>query len=162
MAGGARNGSAFAMIHWEGMLSIERGGLPGIRAVTGCAVCAKLTCVCGGFGMTGNTAPIQSLELIILVATLTSHLHMYARQREVAFAVIKCRVVPFIRRMAGRAIRAELTVVLIVLLMAGIAIRWRPFEYIIDMTLIAFYADMFAFQLEGRKVVIKSGFLPIR
>jgi len=101
MAGGAGDGSAFAMIEWEGMLSIERSRLPGVRAMTGNTVRAKLTGVRGRFSVTGNAGQIQSLELIILVAALTSHLHVRARQREVALTVIECRVVPFIRRMAG-------------------------------------------------------------
>ena len=62
--------------------------------------------------------------------------------------------------MAGRAIRAELPVVFIVVAMTGIAILRRAFEDAVHMTTRASHAGMRARQLEGRKIMVKTGRLP--
>jgi len=62
--------------------------------------------------------------------------------------------------MAGGAIRAELPVVFIVVLMTGIAILRRAFINAVHMTTRACHAGMRARQLEGRKIMVKTGRLP--
>ena len=90
--------------------------------MTGNTVGAEFTGMFGRFGMTGNTTCIQPLELAVLMAILTGHIQMFARQREVGAAVIKFRSIPFGWIMTGGAIRAELSVVLILVLVAGVTI----------------------------------------
>ena len=74
---------------------------------------------------------------------------MPARQREVGAAVVKGCVVPVTRVMAGCTICAELTVVLVILLMAGITISRRTLEHIIHMTAFAAHFPVPTLQLEG-------------
>ena len=74
---------------------------------------------------------------------------MPARQREVGAAVVKGCVVPVTRVMAGCAICAELTVVFVILLVAGKAIGRRALEHIVRVTAFATHFPMSAVQLEG-------------
>ena len=86
---------------------------------------------------------------------------MPARQREVGATVVKGRVVPVIRVMAGCAICAELTVVFVILLMAGIAISRRTLEDVVHMAALTTYFPMFAIQFKGGQVMVKVCALPI-
>jgi hypothetical protein len=52
-------------------------------------------------------------------------------------------------------VRAKLTVVSVIVLMAGIAICGRAFENIILMTRLASFFSMLTFEFEGSKVMIK-------
>ena len=65
----------------------------------------------------------QSGKLTGGMALLASQAHMGACQREVAQVMVKGGVLPIGRIVAGSAIRAKLTVMLVILLMAGVAIR---------------------------------------
>ena len=64
--------------------------------------------------------------------------------------------------MAGAAILAEFPVVVIIFLMAGITGSRRAFKDIIDMAFSAFHLCMFAFQLEIKEIMVKSGGFPTR
>lgn len=72
----------------------------------------------GWLCMTGNTGCAQSLELSADMAAFTGYRCMRAGQREVTQVVVEACIVPIGWVMAGSAIRAELTVVCIVLLVA--------------------------------------------
>ena len=111
-------------------------------------------------GMAGYTGRIQSLELTVRVALCASHTHMRARQREVGEVVIEVGILPTIRSVTAPAVRAKLTVVFIVLLMAGVTIGGRALENIVNMALLAFGLGVFAFKFENRKVVIEFRGLP--
>ena len=161
MAGSARDISAFAVIQGEGVLAVERSRLPRGGAVTGGAVRAKLTRMYGRLCMARNTGKGQSLKLPIDMTLLALHARMRARQREVGAAVVEGGAIPTRGGMAGRTVRAKLTVMLIILLMAGITIGGRTFEDIIDMALLAFHIRVLAFQLESGKVMVEGGLLPI-
>ena len=83
MTGGAGRYAAFAVIHGEGVVSIEGGGSPRGGGVTGSAVRAEIARVFGWLGVTGKTGRIQSLELTVRMALLAVHADMRTRQREV-------------------------------------------------------------------------------
>ena len=92
----------------------------------------------GWVGMAGDTNSWRALELSIGMTFRAIHVGVATCQREIGTVVIKRGVIPVIGRMTGRAIRAKLPIMLIVLLMAGVAICGRTFEHIVDMTLLAF------------------------
>ena len=62
--------------------------------------------------------------------------------------------------MTGRAIRAELTIVFVIPLMAGKTVCRRAFELLVDMAGLASYFRMLALQLERREIVVKRGGCP--
>lgn len=80
---------------------------------------------------------------------------MRARQREVTEVVIEFGVLPTGRVMTGRAIRAVLSIMLILLPVAGIAVCWRPLEQVVDMAVVTGCLPVFAFKLEAGQVVIE-------
>ena len=160
MTSGAGDRSTFAMVQGEGMLSIECSWRPGSRTVTGTTVCAKFTGVLSGFSMTGNTSCIQSFKLAILMAILTSHIHMFTCQRKIGTAVIKIRILPFGWIMTGGTIRTELTFMFILIFMTGITIL-RGVDKVSQsartvMTFLASRTFMPAFQLECKTGMAKS------
>ena len=89
------------------------------------------------------------------MAALTGHVGVFAIQFENEQAVVHVGREPPRRIMAGTAIRAELAVVLVILLMAGIAVLWRSIVHIIDMTFLADYIHVFACQFERGKIVVE-------
>ena len=62
--------------------------------------------------------------------------------------------------MAGTAVDTEFAVVVVILFMAGVTISRCAFENIVDMALLTLDIDMFAFEFEGREIMIKLGRLP--
>ena len=62
--------------------------------------------------------------------------------------------------MTGAAVRSELTVVMIVLFMAGITILRCALENAIHMATRASHINVRASQLEGRQIMIKGGRFP--
>ena len=94
------------------------------------------------------------------MALVTGYVCMSTGKRE--FAVIKAGAVPARSVVTSRTVGSELTVMLIILFMAGITIGGRAFEDVIDVALLAFHFGVPALQFEGGKVMVKSGFLPIR
>ena len=62
--------------------------------------------------------------------------------------------------MAGGTIRAILTVMLIILLVAGDTIHGRALELVVHMTGLASYICVFAFQFKGGQVVVEPGRRP--
>jgi hypothetical protein len=161
MAGNTGNNTFLAMIHGEGMLSIECSGSPRIRSMAGNTVRAKLASVFDRLGMTSEAGRIQSLKLTIFMAILTGDVYMRTRQREVGASVVKRRAFPIIRGMTSRAIRAKLTIVFIILLMARITIPRCSFEDIINMAFFTFNFTMLAFQFEVRQIMVKRCAFPV-
>ena len=111
-------------------------------------------------GMAGYTGGIRAFEYTVLVTLLTGDTHMRARQREVGKVMIEVGILPFIRRVTATTVRAKLTVVFVVLLMAGVTIGGRTCEDIILMTTFAGDSRVPAFEFESRKVVIELRGLP--
>jgi len=62
--------------------------------------------------------------------------------------------------MAGSAILSKLSIVFIILLVAGIAVSGGTLENMINMTVTACNVDMFPRQLECRQVMVKFGGCP--
>ena len=114
----------------------------------------------GWVRMTGGTSSGRAFELSVGMTSRAFQVGVATCQREIGTAVIKRGIIPIIGRMTGRAIRAKLPVMLIILLMAGEAICGRVFEDIVDMTLLAFNISMLTFKFEGGKVMVKIGGRP--
>ena len=74
--------------------------------------------------------------------------------------MIEGGICPTTRIMASAAIRTELTVMMIVLFMAGITILRRALEDAIHMAACASHIDMCAGQLEGCQIMVKCDILP--
>lgn len=89
------------------------------------------------------------------MALLARQPRMASGQREVAPAMIEIRILPIGRVMAGGAVRSILTVVFVVLSVAGIAIRGRAFEDVVSMAGLASRIRVFPFEPERRKIVIE-------
>lgn len=85
---------------------------------------------------------------------------MRAVQWEVAAVVIETRIVPVRWLMTGRTIRAELALVFVILLVAGITVGRRAFILAIHVARLACHFGVLAFQLERGQVVIERGRSP--
>lgn len=85
---------------------------------------------------------------------------MPAYQWEVGFIMIEGNILPFGGTMTGGTVRAKATIMLIVLLMAGITIRRRALINIIDMASFTLHLGMGTFQFECGEIVIELGRLP--
>lgn len=94
------------------------------------------------------------------MALFTSHIDMRAIQREVAQVVVEGGVFPIARIVAGPAICPEPAAMLVILAVAGVTIHRRAPIHAILMTRFASCCGVRAFQFEGRKIVVESGWLP--
>jgi hypothetical protein len=139
---------------------IERSRQPAIGGVTGTAICTKATVVGVILRMTGTAVDGRIDEHIIDMTTGAWHAGMLTRQLEAGQVVIESGWQPAASGVTGAAISAELTVMGIVLGVAGIAVAGRAFEVIIDMASGAWRADMLTGQLEAGQVVVKRGWRP--
>lgn len=97
-------------------------GKPVFCRMATCTIRTKHACMKDRVGMATYTGSRQASELARRMTALTSQSHMRARQRKVAAAVIEGCVVPIRGGMTACAIRAELPVVLIIPLVAGITV----------------------------------------
>jgi hypothetical protein len=100
-------------------------------------------------------------KLTICMAILATHVNMSTGQREVAQVVVKCSLFPIEGSMAGSAVRAKATIVLIILLMAGITIRGRALKNTILMARLAADFGVFPLQLESGEIMVKRSPFPI-
>ena len=80
---------------------------------------------------------------------------MRAGQREVAAVMVEIRILPVGRVMAGRAICAKLTVMLVILSVAGITVHRCCLVLSIHMTRLTANFGVFSFQFERREVMVK-------
>ena len=88
---------------------------------------------------------------------LAGHIRVPPYQREPGEVMIEIGILPVGGVMTGRAVGAILAFVLILLLVAGIAVRGRAQEYPVD---VAGFTRSFLvppFQLKDRQVVIEIG-----
>ena len=100
-------------------------------------------------GMTGGALGRQPCKLTGCMAIFTKHFKVRPGQREVAQVVIEGGFFPVNRGVAGSTIRAEASVMLIVLAMAGITVSGRALENVVLVTPFTTHPGMFAFQLES-------------
>ena len=97
---------------------------------------AKRSVVRVVLGVTRGAVLRRALEDSVDVALLAVNGCMFPVKMEGEFRVIHgCRL-PAARRMTGRAVGPELSLVLIIIEMAGNTILGRAFEYSIDMALL--------------------------
>lgn len=89
---------------------------------------------------------------------LSVAVHTCSRCRETG--MVEGGVSPIGWVVAGLALGSILSVVFIILFMAGVTVFWRAFEYIIHMAFLAGDTGMFAFQFERRKIMVEMGRRP--
>jgi len=148
MAQGAGHSRVFTRQLEAGVLVIERGRRPAIGGVTLRALRAEsaamriILCVAGG------AVHWRALELSIDVTGCAIHCRVPAGQLEGGIIVIEYGRLPAAGRVAGRAVRAKLAIVRVILEMAGDAVHWRAFELSVDVTILTGHRGMFAVQFE--------------
>jgi len=140
---------------------IELGLFPIFGRMALAAICAVCALVLVILTVAVHARLRRAFQDAIHVTLVARHWHMLAHQLERRQVVIKLDLLPILRRMALGAIRAERTLVLVILAMTFDTRLRRAFEHSVRMTLGARHLDMFADQLEGRLVVIKLDLLPI-
>lgn len=94
------------------------------------------------------------------MAFLAIDLLVRARQREVTAGVIEGGVLPIRWVVTGRTVGAIFSIMLIILRVAGEAIRRCALIHIVLVTFLAGCLGVFPFQLKGRQVVIELGGFP--
>lgn len=112
--------------------------------------------------MAGYTVFRCALEDAIDMAAFAIHVRVFAIQVEGKLGVIDTRVLPAVFGMTCSTVGSELTVVVIVLQVAGYAIFRGAFEYAIHMATLAIHIRMFAVQVEGEFRVVDRGRFPTR
>jgi hypothetical protein len=133
---------------------IKAGYQPTAGFVTCPTVCAELTIVMIFILMTSITTGRSAIEYIINMAGSTGHLNVFAGQFEGCQIVIECRWEPGTGRMASSAVCAELTIVMIVLRMAGVASGGSAPVYIVGVTTGTWRLEMCTGQIEGCQAVV--------
>lgn len=110
--------------------------------------------------MTTLTCRPQPGKLTGGMTLLASQAHMRTGQWEVAAAVVEGRILPIRWVVTGGTVRAKLTVVFIVLSMAGVTIRGRARKNIVLVAILTGCICVPAFEFERDKIVIESGGSP--
>ena len=98
---------------------VKTCGSPIIGRVTTAALIAKLTRVRVVLGVTGGAVHGRAFEDTALMTTLAGHIGMFAFEMECKLRVVYLGRFPAIRCVAGSTIRSKLTVVFIILGVAG-------------------------------------------
>lgn len=139
---------------------VERGVLPIVRRVTLAAVLSKAAVVFIVFRVAGVTIRWRAFENAVSMTILAFRFDMSALQFEGRQVVIEVSRLPGFGGMARAAIRSKLSLMRIVLPMAGETVRRRGLEIRksagIDVTANAFSLDVLSNQAEG-KVVVRKG-----
>ncbi len=136
---------------------VDGGRQPTRRRMAGAAIRTKLSIVLVILGMAGVTTGRCAFEDVVDVASLAGDRDMFTFQFEGEQVVVDGGRQPTRRCMAVAAIRTELTFVLVIFGMAGIAVGGSALENMVDMTVLAGHVRVFAFQFEGRQVVVEGG-----
>ena len=152
--------SCMLTIKVEGKLRvIHIGGLPTFGRMTTSALVAKLAFVSVILGMAGGTILRRAFEDTVHMTILASHCRMFSIQMECEFGMIHLCILPAFGRVTGRAVGSKLTVVMVILLMAGEASLWSVLQIReltrVDMTLGTFQRRMFSDQIKWHIVMIK-------
>lgn len=124
------------------------------------AIGAKSPAVELGIAMAGGTIGGKPAELAIAMTALTGQASVSTRQRKGRLAVIEGHVFPAAGIVASLALRSKATIMVIILLVTGIAERWRALERTILMASLTFHVDVRTGQREGRFAVIERHILP--
>ena len=141
-------------------IMVECSVRPITCVMTGTTIRTKLAVVMIVLFMARIAILRRTFENAIHVALGAGNIYVRTCQLEGSQVVIECSILPISCIMASTAIRTELTVMMIVLFMAGITILWCALEYAVHMTLRALHVDMCAGQFESGQVVIERSWLP--
>lgn len=120
----------------------------------------KHTGVQRGFGVAGGAIGGCAFEDVVFVTVGAGHIGMSAFQLEGRQVVVKGGVFPVFGGVAGGAIGAKLTVVMVVFGVAVNALAGCAFEEVVFMAVITGHVGVFPFQLESGKVMVKGGRFP--
>ncbi len=153
--------SIMLAIQLEGKLGvIDRGGLPALRRVTGLALIAERACMRIIIRVAGCTVHGRAFINPIDVTALTGDRRMLTIQCERKLGVVNARGLPGIGSMARRTVRSELTVMEVVLLVAGVTFLRSGAQVgeaaVIDMAGRTLCLSMLADQVERNFIMIKS------
>ena len=139
---------------------IDIGRLPAGRGMARCAVGSKLPLVRIIIGMAGSTIHWRAFENTIDMATFAGNSRVLAIKLEGELRMIDIGRLPAGRGMARRTIGSKLTLVRIIIGMAGGAVHWGAFEDAIDMATLAGNRGMFSIKLECEFRMIDIGGFP--
>lgn len=139
-------------------IMIKGGWLPGTYGMTGSTILSKFTSMLVILGVTGSTLLRGTLEDFIFMAIRAFRLGMFSEQFKIRQIMVKSGWLPGRSFMTGRAIRSKVTLMGVILQMAGITIRGKCFKIrgslCIQVTFLASQALMLAIQLESRPIVV--------
>ena len=141
----------------RGMIESHIGPTAGV--VTGAAFRAELSIVvivCFMTSITGSCGPFINTTYVTGSA---SHIEMSASQCKSCLAVIEIHIIPGTGHMAPGTVRSKLSIMLIILLVAGEAILRRS-TITTCMATLAFYVRVSSGQLEVGELMIKSPIFP--
>lgn len=110
--------------------------------------------------VTRSTVLGCTLEDAVLMAAFTGNGRMLPVEMERELGVIHLRIRPAIRRVTGRTVGTELTVVMVILQMAGHAVFGCALEHTVLMTGITGNRCVLAVEMEGELGMIDPGILP--
>ena len=157
-----------------GHVDVSAGQLESRQIMVECSV-RPITCVMTGTTIRTKLAVVmivlfmariailrRTFENAIHVALSAGNIYVRTCQLEGSQVVIECSILPISCIMASTAIRTELTVMMIVLFMAGITILWCTLEDAVDMTTCTGHADVCTGQFESRQIMIKGSRFPCR
>lgn len=130
--------------------------------MTSCAVRPELAIVFVLPGMAGITILRRSFENSIYMTGGTLNVCVRACQRKSRSVVIEIHIAPARRLVAGVTYSPKLTIMVVILGVAGKAVLRRPFEHPIDMTRRTSDGRMRTHQREGRDTMVKVHVAPTR
>ena len=139
---------------------VKRRPGPTAGAVTAFAAQPHATLVFIVILVAGQAVHRRALVNAIRMAARTGRVNMCAGQLKGRQVVIKRRPGPAIGTMTALAAWPHATLVFIVILVAGVAVRWRALINTIHMAARTSRANVRAAQLEGREVMVKIGRFP--
>ena len=159
MASGALRQAVFsAQGIFRVLVVIENNRFPLAVGVAALAFGAEIAFVFVVFLVTGDASCRRTFEFGISVAVLADDIPVFSGEREFRFAVVEKRFLPVAFLVTVGAQGAQAAFVLVVLLVAGKAVRRRITE--LDLRLVAIAARNFcdrmpAFQHEVRELVVE-------
>ena len=148
---------------WEGRFAVVEGDLvPGHGRVAQGAVLSKAALVAVVLLVTGVAGDGRVLKDPVDMALLAGHLDVRPNQLKGKLIVIDGDLIPGCRHMASAAVRAKGTLVMVVLLVAGIAYGRSALEDPVNVTLLTSHRGVRPGEGESRFAVVEADLLPIR
>lgn len=110
--------------------------------------------------MAGHTILWHALEDTIDMAALAGHGSVLTVQIEGELGMIDFRISPTVRRVTARAVRPKLTIMMIVLQVAGNTVLRGAFEDTIDVAAFTTHIRVFAVEMEGKLGMVYPRIFP--